>query len=107
MAVDSEYWQGTADAGRSRQLVRELSLAGVELRLPVDSHGRVAGGASLAADAGSVTACAAAAARFSGLALDLLQSGMPLTVVLAHDEGRGPDEARFRRFCQLLGTVCR
>jgi len=107
MAVDSEYWQGAADAGRSRQLVRELSLAGVELRLPVDSQGRVAGGASLAADAGSVTASAAAAARFSGLALDLLQSGLPLTVVLAHDEGRGPDEERFRRFCQLLGTVRR
>jgi hypothetical protein len=107
MAIDSEHWRGAADAGRSRQLVRELALAGVGLRLPVDAEGRVSGGASLAADAGTIADSAGAASRFADLTLDLLQGGMPLTVVLAGREGRGRDEDRFRRFCGLLGAVRR
>lgn len=107
MAVDSDHWQGAADLQPAQQLVRELALAGVELGLPVVGDGNVAGGASLAVDVRAIEAGTGAASRFTDLALDLLQSGAPLTAALAKSADGECQEARFRRLCELLGGAVR
>jgi hypothetical protein len=107
MAVDSDHWQEASDPEHSRQLARELAVAGVELRLPVDADGRVAGGASVAVDAEAIEVGDGAAARFADMAFGLLQGGTPLTVMLGGREGRACSEDRFRRLCGLLGRVRR
>ena len=107
MAVERDHWQEAADPETSRQLARELALAGVELLLPVDTESRVAGGASLEVDGAAVECNDAVGLRFADMALDILQSGVPLTASVTRMAAGAGREDRFRRFCELLAGVRR